>query len=209
MPETAEVVQISAAQLAELQGAAAKLQSLESTRAAEVQAAETRAMLARGEVNAVTQRHQSELQAVRDQTKQLVARNALAGALAKHQLSLGSPEQLAVIWAKDVEVDESGGNFTARTRDYQPVDKWVSDQLAKPINSHFLATGHSSAPGAGRPGHQGQQAPAGLPFENPTDAGRALINKTVQQRLDHVAAVGGRSAGLDMSQQFGLTAPRR
>jgi hypothetical protein len=175
-----EVVNIPVSQLQQLQSQAAEAERHRQAAAQSVAEAETRLALSRGEISAVTARHQAELQSARNQAKALVAKNALTGALAKHQLGLGSVEQLSVIWSKEVEVDEQDGQFAARTRDFQPVDKWVAEQLAKPAWSHFLATGHASAPSHGTPGQPGQQPAArAVPFAQPATLGEHWVNRKV------------------------------
>ena len=158
--------------------------------------------MSRGEISLVAQRHQEELKAARSQAKQLVARNALASRLSKHQLGLGSAEQLGEIWADQVEVDEQAGNFTARSRDFKPVDRWVAEQLSNPAFSHFLAAGIRQRRHQADQASRRQRRTTGFPWgDNPRNLGEALTAKFAAQRaaqgFDNPMRSGGSERNAD------------
>lgn len=218
MSDTAEVVQIPAAALAELQTAAAQLRDLERTRAAEAQAAETRIMLARGEVDSVVKATQARVQEAENRAAEFAIKGSLAQALTSHRLSdQWAGDQLQVLMRGDFVALPTPNGFDVRSRDGRSVADHVAGKLAQETFAHFRARDNSPALTGGRAAQPGQQNAAGLPFTEPATAGHALISHALAKTAERVAAQGGRPAqgqgGTDHNGQamnaagFGLYAP--
>lgn len=184
-PMADNLVSVPADVLASLQSTAVQAQATIAAHEAEARAADARAMIARGETNAVLQRHQAEIAESKARTAKLAVATELSRALATKPLGPHAAEQLETILSGELIADETPTGFNVRTRDFQDVNTYVSNKLAQPSYAHFLASHQNAAPAA-TPGAPATGSPAEPPRE-PRTAGEAIMMRAQQERQKAVA----------------------
>jgi hypothetical protein len=166
-----------------------ELEEIERKRASDAQAAEVKALQAKGQIEAAfnLQREQArlELEAERkrlkdteDRAKRYALDGELARALASQPLVSGGAEQLTRLWRDQFSVDVQGDSFAVRTPDFQPVSSWIAAQLDRPEYAHFLrAQNPNGGTAGGPPGLQGlPTAPAVVaPEKQPANLSEAVL----------------------------------
>jgi hypothetical protein len=157
-----EVVSIPVSQLQQLQSRLAVMEANQASDAAARQAAEAGAAIARGESAAVVKAFQGKLAAAEEEARTNAATADLRKALAAHPLRDGyAVEHVTSLLADEITADrDSTGRLTTRSRDFRPIDAFVTERLSKPEFAHFLAPRNPSAPAAQpQPGSSAQPAP--------------------------------------------------
>lgn len=162
-----EVISISAEALAGLQSRLAQAEASAAAQTAEAAARETKAMIDRGDSQAVLDQHRRELSSVREQASNYATKSALAQSLSKYQLNPHAAEQLEVILGRDLVATASGNGFDVHSKDYRSVDAFVAEKMTSGNYSHFLlkqsALGNQAAPGRpGQPAPVVENAPKNL-----------------------------------------------
>ena len=113
----------------------AELEEIERRRAAEAQAAEIKALQAKGQIEQAfnLQREQArveveterkKLRELEDRAKRYALDGELARALAEKPLVPGGAEQLTQLWRGQFSVEAQGESFAVRAPDFQPVGAW-------------------------------------------------------------------------------------
>jgi hypothetical protein len=196
-----------AATYASLQSRLVELEENEHRRAAEAQAAEIKALQAKGQIeqalNLQRQQARLELEAERkklrefeDRAKRYALDGELARALAERPLVPGGVEQLTQLWRGQFSVDAQGDTFAVRAPDFQPVGAWIAAQLRRPEYAHFL---HARDPGGGTMSSTTTQAgptqPAQLVAANqPRNLGEAIalnMANIAKQQSENATLSGG------------------
>jgi hypothetical protein len=154
------------------QARVAHLEDLERKRLADAQAAEVKALQAKGQIEQAfnLQREQARLEieaernklkATEDRAKRYALDGELARALAVQPLVEGGNEQLSALWRSHFTVEPQGDTYVVRTPDMQPVGQWIAAQLAQPKFSHFLRPQNpNGGTQGGAQGAQGTPTPA-------------------------------------------------
>jgi hypothetical protein len=165
----------------------AELELAEQKRAAEADAAEVKALQAKGQIEAAfnLQREQArqELEAERkklretqDRAKRYALDGELARALAAQPLVPGGADQLTQLWRHQFTVEAQGDTFTVRTPDFQPVGTWIAAQLGRPEYAHFLRAQNTSGGTAGTTSTQSvQNSGTADPTTTPRNLGDAIV----------------------------------
>jgi hypothetical protein len=203
MPESNHAtVTLTANELSGLQNRLAALESEKAAQAAAAAEANARALLARGEVDAVVSQHRSEREALEKRGQQTAVISELTRALSAHSLQPAAMGQLQQLLRDDLVAETSqDGGYRVRTRDYKSVDEFVQNRLGDPAWRHFLR-GNGNAPTSAPP-QAANAGIAGLPAE-PRNLGEACILKHQLNEQALAEKRGGRAANSDMSQAFGL-----
>jgi hypothetical protein len=183
------------------QARVAELEEIERRRATDAQAAEVRALQAKGQIEAAfnLQREQArtELETERrrlkdteDRAKRYALDGELARALASQPLVNGGVEQLSQLWRSQFIVEPQGDSFAVRSPDFQPVGAWVAAQLGRPEYSHFLKpqNQHGGTQGASQGVHGSPTPPASPTVEpgprNLSEAVLMTMAATEKSKLD-------------------------
>jgi hypothetical protein len=167
----------------------AELEEIERRRAADAQAAEVKALQAKGQIEQAfsLQREQArfeieterkKLKATEDRAKRYALDGELARALAEQPLVTGGADQLAQLWRSQFSVEAQGDTFAVRTPDFQPVGAWIAAQLSRPEYAHFLRAQNPSGGTAGGPlGSQGAPTPKANPaiVDGPKNLSEAVL----------------------------------
>lgn len=177
-----EDVTISQEQLERFQESAAALASLQQSRDAEVAIAETRAMLARGELDAAAKQSESRIKQAEDRAKAFAATAELARVLSAERLVPHGAEHLQRLLADQVTAIPVGNTFQVRAKDGRPVADFVAQTLQQPTYSHFMRSASAAAGTITAPGVPQQSSGPALPFETPTNVGQAIVNDFVTKR---------------------------
>jgi hypothetical protein len=160
------------ADYSQMRSRVAELEAAEHRRTAEAQAAEVRALQAKGQIEQAfnLQRQQAEalLVAEREKVKQTEDRakryaldGELARALAAQPLVQGGSEQLTQLIRHEFNVEQQGDTLVVRSKDFRSVSDYVATILARPDYAHYLRPNN---PAGGSAGTQGSQtAPTGPP----------------------------------------------
>jgi hypothetical protein len=191
----------------------AELEENERRRAAEAQAAEVKALQAKGQIEQALnlQRQQSrleleaerkKLQEFEDRAKRYALDGELARALAERPLVTGAAEQLTQLWRGQFSVDAQGDSFAVRAPDFQPVGPWIAAQLRRPEYAHFL---RAREPGGGTMSSTSTQAgptqPAQIAAADlPRNLGEAIalnMANIAKQQSDNATLSGGSRLGED------------
>lgn len=121
--------------------------------------------------------------ALADRTKRHVLDGTLAQVLASKDLLPAAIPQLTKLWRGEFQVNEEGDSFAVRTPTFQTVDQFVTAELAKEENAHFLkARNPGGGSGAATSGVQG--SPTGM-AEQPQDFktyGDFLLDKVQKEQ---------------------------
>jgi hypothetical protein len=185
-------VNVSAAELKELQSAAAQYQQLIAQKELEATAANIRAAQAAGETEALARQHRQNIEAERARAASVAKKAELAQALAGRPLVPGAASQLSHLWNSELHADATTDGFAVRTAGFQDVNTFVTEQLARPEYSHFLANSPATPP-ATRPATPGAAAPATpTPQPEPVDLGSRLLAEYQQRRAAQGPAPDGR-----------------
>jgi hypothetical protein len=171
------------------QSRVAQLEDIERRRTADAQAAEVKALQAKGQIEQAfnLQREQAQLEieaerkklkATEDRAKRYALDGELARALAAQPLVTGGADQLAQLWRSQFSVEAQGDTFAVRTPDFQPVGVWIASQLGRPEYAHFLRPQNPGGGTAGGPaGSQGAPTPAANPAvaDGPKNLSEAVL----------------------------------
>jgi hypothetical protein len=166
----------------------AELESAEQRRHAEAQAAEVKALQAKGQIEQAfnLQREQARLEIESTQkrlkdTEERAKRYALDGELARslaaQPLVAGGAEQLTQLWRSQFTVEPQGDSFAVQAPGFQPVGQWIAAQLGRPEYSHFLRPNN---PGGGT--QSGAQGTQGLPT-TPTQSAAAPVPQNMSEAI--------------------------
>jgi hypothetical protein len=202
-----DMINLPVAEYQQLQAQKAEFEKLTAARELEAASANARLAISRGEIDSVVRQTRAEVADAKAKAASFAARSELATALAGHQLSTGSAEQLATILGNQITGEIApDGTFASRTPTYQSVKDFVASKLAEPTYQHFLASGKPAA--QSNPGNPAAPGASSNPFPQPTNFGQAITAKMHQsyhENRERLAAADPRS---DMSVPFGLKAKR-
>jgi hypothetical protein len=202
-----ETISIPVAQLQQLQGRLATLEANQAAEASARQAAEASAAIARGESAAVVRSYQEKLQAAEQEARTSAATADLRKALAAHPLRDSyAIEHVTSLLADEITSDrDSSGRLTTRSKDFRPIDAFVTEKLSSPQYAHFLAPRNPSAP-AGQP--QSGTAPLAaraIPEDDPNAAlGVRIMNHALRAMEAKKADAVANDPRTNMSVTFGL-----
>jgi hypothetical protein len=180
-----EMISVPADVLANLQNVAAQAQATIASRESEARAADARALIARGETEAVLRRHQAEIADSKSKTGKLAIAAELGRALAAQPLGPHAASQLEVILGGELVADETPTGFSVRTRDFRDVNSYVQSRLATPEFAHFRAD-HKAATGTPAPDALAQPGSAVEPPQ-PRNVGEAIIMRAQMQSQQKAA----------------------
>jgi hypothetical protein len=195
------LVSIPAETLAALQNAAAQAQATIAAKESEARAADARAMISRGETEAVLKRHQTEIAETKAKTAKLAVATELSRALASQPLNPHAVSQLETILGSELVADETPTGFSVRTRDFRDVNSYVASRLATPEFAHFKANGGQSAPATASNPAPAPAQPA-QPQE-PRNYGEAILFQAAAAKAAREAASTS-DPRTDMSRGIGL-----
>jgi hypothetical protein len=185
----------------------AELEESERRRATEAQAAEIKALQAKGQIeqalNLQRQQARAELEAERkklrefeERAKRYALEGELARALAERPLVPGAADQLTQLWRGQFSVDAQGDSFSVRAPDFQPVGPWITSQLTRPEYAHFLcARDPSGGTMSSTTTQAGPTQPAQLVAANqPRNLGEAIalnMANIAKQQSENATLSGG------------------
>jgi hypothetical protein len=195
----------------------AELEEIERRRAAEAQAAEIKALQAKGQIEQAfnLQREQSrveldterkKLRELEDRAKRYALDGELARALAEKPLVPGGAEQLTQLWRGQFSVEAQGDTFAVRAPDFQPVGPWIAAQLGRPEYAHFLRPQNPGGGTVSGPMAQGGPTPpAQIPAaDQPRNLGEAIAIQMANVAKQQTANAT-RSGGSTLSEDGSIT----
>ena len=174
----------------------AELEEVERRRANDAQAAEVKALQAKGQIEQAfalqRQQAQLELEAERkrlkdteDRAKRYALDGELARSLASQPLVAGGAEQLTQLWRNQLSVEPQGDSFAVQAPGFQPVSSWIAVQLGRPEYAHFLRSQNTGGgTQGGPPGTQGLMTttPQSPPPVQPKNMSEAIMMQIAAQQ---------------------------
>jgi hypothetical protein len=195
----------------------AELEELERRRAADAQAAEIKALQAKGQIEQAfnLQREQARLELeaerkklreVEDRAKRYALDGELARTLAEKPLVPGGAEQLTQLWRGQFSVEAQGDTFAVRAPDFQPVGPWIAAQLGRPEYAHFLRPQNPGGGTVSGPMAQGGPTPPAQPpaAEQPRNLGEAIAMQ-MANIAKQTATNATRSGGSTLNEDGAIT----
>lgn len=178
-------ISIPAHEFTRMQNDVARLRTLEASRAAELLAADARAAIARGEVDAVVRQTQQRVAEAEDRARGFAIESEIARSLSQHSLVAGGAAQVSALLKGHFTADPAGNSFAIRSRDGRAAADYVAAKLGSDEFAHFRSAGATGPanPATGQPTMQ-PSPPVTIPpqFASPTNFSEAMIAADLARR---------------------------